>query len=274
MARIVDITPTFDDFARLAALESPIVRERLWRERYQSAHQEIFDGFYAGYGTPEGMHALVRELSRVRSRVEEAAPAVAKLVEEVEPAVRSTLGANEVPEPLHVLMVGTLTTNAFVGRVGDDVAVFHCLEWFQAPEPTRVLIAHEDTHAWHELILGEVPTDDPAWTAFYEGVAIHTSRAVVPNRPPDDYFWYGHPGFEEWLPWCNEHRDVLLERFGEFLEMEGANETFFGGGSVDGHWRVGFYIADVLVEAIDRPLEELVRMSVDEGRAAIREALP
>ncbi len=273
MVRILDTTREFDSFAKEAALESPMVRENLWRDRYRAVYQNVFDAFYAGYGSPEGMHALVRELSKVRPRVKDAAPVVRGLIEEVEPAVRETLAAEDCPEPLHVLMVGTFSTNAFVGRLDDEVALFHCLEWFPEPQPARVLIAHEDTHAWHESILDEAPPKDLSWTAFYEGLAIQTSRMVVPDQPEQDYFWYGVSGFEDWLPWCREHREQLLERLRESLDDEDAAETFFGEGLIEGRWRVGYFLADVLVKELDKPPQELIRMGVEDARQAIRGAL-
>ncbi|MBW3611857.1 MAG: LarC family nickel insertion protein [Actinobacteria bacterium] len=161
-----------------------------------------------------------------------------------------------------------------VGRLGGEVTLFHCLEWFHDEKGMRLLIAHEDTHAWHEISLGAAPPeDDAAWLAFYEGTAITATRAVVPGRPEEEYFWYGHGGFAEWLPWCEEHRGDLLARFAADLDDPAAVETWFGAGLVDNRWRVGYYVADQLVRQLDRPLPELVRMSVEQARAAIRDAL-
>ena len=275
MARILDTAPTFDDFARNAFLESPHIRERLWKERYEGKHREVFDAFYAGSGNADGRANLVRDLSTVRTRVRDAAPVERRLIEEVEPAVQVALGLPADPSPQHVLVVGSFSVDAEVGRLGDDVALFHCLEWFHGEEGMRVLIAHEDTHAWHEIALGVVPPeDDLAWMAFYEGVAILASREVVPNRPAEQYFWYGHGGFGDWLPWCDEHRQELLSTFAAELEDPTALERWFGGGLVDGRWRVGYYVADALVAGLGRPLPELVAMTVEEATAAIRAALP
>ena len=274
MARILDTAPTFDSFARSAFLESPLIRERLWEERYEGEHREVFDAFYAGSGNPTGRSNLVRDLSTVRSRVRAAAPVERRLIEEVEPAVQAALGLPADPSPQHVLVVGSFSVDADVGRLGDDVALFHCLEWFHGEEGMRVLVAHEDAHAWHEIALGVVPPeDDPAWMAFYEGVAIRASREVVPGRPAEQYFWYGHGGFADWLPWCDERRQELLDGFAADLDDPGAVEKWFGGGVVDGRWRLGYYLADVLVGRLGRPLPELVTMSVDDARAAIRTAL-
>ena len=274
MARILDTAPTFDAFARSAFLESPLIRERLWEERYEGEHREVFDAFYARNASTTGRSNLVRDLSTVRSRVRDAAPVERRLIEEVEPAVQAALGVPADPAPQHVLVVGSFSVDADVGRLGDEVALFHCLEWFHGEEGTRVMVAHEDTHAWHEIALGVVPPeDDPAWMAFYEGVAIRASREVVPGRPPEQYFWYGHGGFTDWLPWCEAHRDELLARFAADLDDAAAVETWFGGGLVDEHWRVGYYLADVLVGRLGRPLPELVTTSVDDARAAIRAAL-
>lgn len=274
MARILDTTPAFDAFARGAFLESPLIRERLWEERYEGAHPEVFEAFYAGSASTEGRSNLVRDLSTVRSRVRDAAPIERRLIEEVEPAVQEALGLPADPAPQHVLVVGSFSVDAEVGRLGDDVALFHCLEWFHGEEGMRVLVAHETTHAWHEIALGVVPPEeDAAWMAFYEGVGILTSREVVPGRPRHQYFWYGHGGFADWLPWCEEHRDELLARFAADLDDPAAVETWFGGGLVEGRWRVGYYVAEAIVADLGRPLPELVAMSVDEARAAVRATL-
>lgn len=273
MARIVDTTPTFDRFASAAFLQAPVMREQLWAERYEGAHPEVFEAFYAVQGRSDRGNPLVRELSRVRQQAAEGSVATKAVIEEVEPAVGHALGVPPSPSPIHVLMVGQFNANALVGRLGGEVALFHCLEWFQSEDSSRVLVAHEDAHAWHEIALGEVPSDDPAWMAFSEGMAIQASRTVVPGRPDDHYFWYGHAGFEEWLPWCREHRDQVLELFRAALDEPDATESFFGGGLVEGRWRVGYFVADEVVKGLDRPLPELAAMSVDEARAAVREQL-
>ena len=271
MTNILDTSPAFEAFARAAFVESPVVREKLWQDRYEASHPEVFEAYYDGHGTTEGRPALVRDLSTVRSRIRDAAPVVRRLIEEVEPAVAEALGVASDPVPRHVLLVGSFSTDADVGRLGDDVTLFHCLEWFHAEEGMRLLIAHEDAHAWHEIALGLAPPeDDAAWLAFYEGTAIAATRAVVPGRAEDDYFWYGHGGFADWLPWCQEHRDQLLDRFKSDLDDPSAVETWFGGGLVDGHWRVGYFVADQLVTRLGRPLPELVTMTVAEARETIR----
>lgn len=275
MARILDTIPDFVTLAKAAFLEDRATRGYLWDERYRARHPEIFAAFFDGHGDPEQVAAVTHKLTDVRRVVEPAAPVVRRLIEEVEPAVRDTLGLADLPEPLHVLMVGTFSTNATVARLDGDVAVLHCLEWFGEQETQRVLVAHEDTHAWHETLLGQPSPADLAWTAFAEGLAIQVSRAVVPGRPEADYFWYGVAGFEEWLPWCRENHDLVLERFRKALDEDedDATEMFFGAGFIDDQWRVGFYVADALVAGLGQELGDLVRMSVDEGREAIRAAM-
>lgn len=278
MTRILDTTPDFVALTKAAFLQDPVSRRDLWDKRYRARYPAVFDAFFAGQGAREQVPALVHRLSDVRKVVDTAAPVMPALIEEVEPAVREALGIVDVPEPLHVLMVGTFSTNACVVHVDDDIAVLHCLEWFSDPETTRVLVAHEDTHAWHETVRGSSLPEDLAWTAFAEGLALQVSRAVVPDRPEADYFWYGVAGFEDWLPWCREHRDLLLDRFAESLDNEGgegddATEAFFGAGFVEQRWRTGFYVADELVRSLDVSPPDLVRMDADEARKALRTAL-
>lgn len=274
MARILDILPSFEDYARKTFVDSPFVRESRWRELYEGANPEVFAAFYADEEQRAGLSAVVRELTIVRERAKEGGPVLHRVIEEVEPAVRDALGLAPAPDPLHVLMVGPYSINVLVSPMGDDMAVFHCLEWFQSEEGSRVLVAHEDAHAWHRLVLGrQPPAADAAWTAFSEGLATLVSRQVVPGRPEEDYFWFGHGGFEDWLPWCEANRAELLARFRDEIDEPATADTFFGSGLVDKRWRVGYYLADALVAALDRPLPDLVALSVDEAGAAIREVL-
>lgn len=273
VAQIRNTIPDFQRFAGRALSVEQRTREQLWDELYRSLHPDVFERFFDGQGSREGIPALVHRIRALRARVQKAVAVMPDIIEGVEPAVRSTLDVPDAPEPLHVLMVGSFSANAFVDRLDGDVAVFHCLEWFAGRDPARVLVAHEDTHAWHQLAQGPGPGDDPAWSAFSEGLAISVSRTVVPDRPEDEYFWYGLGGFEEWLPWCREHRDELRERFRERLDDPEAVEAFFGGGFVEDHWRVGFFIADELVRDLGVPPPQLVRMSVEDAGRAIRDAL-
>ena len=278
ITRIRDTLPAFEAFARKAGLESPLKRELLWKDHYRAANVDVFRGFdEATAGATNGMPAMVRELSSIRTRVREAAPVMTAMIEEVDPTLQELLGLPEEPAPLHVLMVGAFTTNSAVGRVGDEVAVFHCLEWFQSPEGTKVLIAHEGSHGWHEIALaraGETPpVDDMAWMIFSEGLATQVSRAAVPGAPGIDYFWYGHPEAQGWLPWCEEHAEELRKHLWASLEIPEAIDTFFGGGLVDGKWRVGYYVADQVVAGLGMTLPELAALGVDDARRAVRDAL-
>lgn len=270
--RVLDTIPTFESFAKKAFLEPPVVRSDLWRKRYEAAYPEVLAALAAESGELS-VPAVVRHLSHVRKLAQRASEVMPGLIDEVEPLVRETLDVPEDPRPLHVLLVGTFAANALVVPIGDDVAVLHCVEWFSGPAPASVLIAHEDTHAWHRLTIEWPETDDLAWRAFNEGLAVQASREAVPDRPEEEYFWYGVEGFENWLPWCRENRDVLLEHFKDALDDAEALEAFFGAGFVEGHWRVGFFVADELINRLDTPLRDLVRLKPDDARAAIREAL-
>jgi hypothetical protein len=253
-------------------------RELLFRTSYRNANLDVFEGFEAATtGATDGMSALVRELSDVRSRTREAAPVMTAMIEEIDPTLGRLLGLPPEPSPVHVLMVGAFTTNSAVGRLGDDVAVFHCLEWFQSPEGTRVLVAHEGAHGWHEIALerrgDKAPVDDMAWMVFSEGMATQVSRAAVPDMAEIDYFWYGHPEAQDWLPWCQQHVEELGKHVRAALDIPEAIDTFFGGGLVDGKWRVGYYLADKVVAGLGKSLPELAALSVDDARSAVIDAM-
>lgn len=282
MARIINTIPDFHAFAGRALDADEDEREQLWERRYRDANSEIFDAFFAGYGERDGLAKVLSQLAGVRRRVQAASSQMPDIIEDVEPDVRQLLDAHDQSEPIHVLLVGTMSANAFVAPLGDQLAVFHCLEWFADARSAKVLVAHEDAHAWHRRLLGDHPDeDDAAWMAFYEGLAVQASRQVVPERLEDDYFWYGVAGFEDWLDWCREHRTLLLGHFREALSGDKAVgrdagdpvEVFFGAGFVEGRWRTGFFIADELVASLDTELSELARWDVDEARRAILDQL-
>lgn len=280
IARIRNTLPEFQRFAGSALDADPEDREEIWQERYRARHDDVFDVFFAEHGSRSGLPKLMRELRGLRARVQAAGKVMPELIEDVEPRVHELLGAGEEPEPLHVLLVGTMSANAFVAPLGEDLAVFHCLEWFAGQESAQVLVAHEDTHAWHRRVVGSPPPDDLAWTAFSEGLAVQVSRQAVPDRPEHEYFWYGVEGFEEWLSWCRENEDMLRSRFCEALQEEAASEEppgeameqFFGGAFIEGHWRTGFFLADAMVASLEGDPAELYQLSTDEARSAIREA--
>lgn len=274
MAQLVDTAPAFDAFAKAAALESPFVREQLWRDRYEAAHADIFAAFYSGDVSPRRPLLQLRELARVREQARDGSAALAPVIDEVDETVRVLLGAPTLPAPTHVLLVGGGTVNASVGRLDGDVAVFHCLEWFRSAEDWRVLAAHETAHAWHEILLGgSPPTDDLAWTTFSEGFAVRASVEAVPDRPECDYFWYGHAGFDSWLAWCHEHHEELRAHLRDHLDDRAQANAMFGSERHQGHSRTGYFIAADLVTSTGMPLTELVRLSVPEGSELVRSAL-
>lgn len=274
MARLLDTVPAFDAFAKAAALESPFVREQLWRDRYEAAHPDVFAAFYAGEASPRRPLLQLRELARVREQANAGSAALPPVIDEVDEIVRALLGAPTLPAPRHVLLVGGGTVNASVGRLRGDIAVFHCLEWFRGAEDWRVLAAHETAHAWHEVVLGvSSPSDSLAWITFSEGLAVRASMEAVPGRPEADYFWYGHAGFDTWLLWCREHRDELRAHLRDSLDDPTEANTLFGADRHRGHSRTGYFTGAELVAASNAPLAELVRLTVPEGAELIRSTL-
>ncbi len=280
MTRTLDTIPTFQAFARKAGLESPITRALLWKENYERQHPDVFSAFNIDHASSGGVTALMRELTNVKNRVIEAAPAMREAIDRIDPLLPGLLGVPAEPAPVHVLMVGPFSTNAAVEPMGDDWAVFHCLEWFQSADAAAVLVAHEGTHAWHQLALerncpgtGRPPATDLAWTIFSEGLATQASRAAVPDAAEIDYFWYGHPESGDWLEWCRAERHEIAKHMAASLDLPEAVETFFGGGAVNGHWRVGYELADHLVAGLGLGLGELVAMSVDDARRTVAAAL-
>lgn len=274
MPRIIDTSKAFDAFAASVEMETPLIREMRWKETYEGGYPEVFDAFYTAQGSRDRPAGMLHNLSRVRRHAREAAAALPEIIEEIDAAVGKALGFEPGQGPVHVMLVGTAGANAVVGRLGDEMAVFHSLEWFQAPEPAKVAAAHETAHGWHQMHLTEEePLEDSGWPVFEEGLAVQTSRAVVPGRPEEEYFWYGLPGFEEWAKWCAEHATKLRHRLHHALEDPSKLGNMFGSGAVEGHHRTGYHVADALVAEMHTPLPELARMSPTDAASAIRDAV-
>lgn len=221
---------------------------------------------------------LVRNLTQVRQQVADNGSVVASVIEELDPVVAKTLDASGAGTPLHVLAVGTFSINAGVGQLGDDIAVFHCIEWFQTFLGERALVAHETAHAYHRLLLRQngqalPPEDDLAWMLFSEGLATQASRLAAPELAEVDYFWYGFPNMAEWLEWNTEHAGELEALAAAEIENPKAVDMLFGGGTVEGRWRVGFPLADRLVAGLGATVPDLARLPVDQARQAMKEAL-
>ncbi len=279
VTEIIDTTPAFEEFAAEAALESPVFREKLWRERYEGAYPDVFEGYYATLGSRARPTRMVRELAAVRRRVRAYTAILQQVIEDIDPIVRDLVQAPLSPAPVHVLMVGTGATNAIVGRLCGRVAVYHCLEWTQPAAAARVLTAHESTHAWQQTfpnVEAPKPTD-LAWLMFWEGVAIQTSRIAVPDRPEQEYFWYGLAGFETWPDWCRARRVQLRERIllgiDGSTEAEAEAEAMFTGQVAGEPSRTGYFVADDIVGGLRRTLPELARTRVADARSAVRVAL-
>lgn len=275
MPRVIDTTQDFLSFAAEVQLESPLIREMRWREQYEAAHPDVFEAYYTAQGSRDRPATMIQNLARVRRHVDDTAQALPRIIEEVDPEVGRVMGYPEGEGPVHVLLVGTAGANAIVGRLGDETAVFHLLEWVQAPSAARIAVAHETAHGWHQIHLDETPPgdEDVAWMTFSEGLAIRVSRAVAPDQPEQDYFWYGIPGFEGWPEWCAEHSGALRRQLLRTLDDPSGAGDLFGAGSLDGHHRTGFHVADALLESMHRPLPELAQWGVGHARSAVRAAL-
>ena len=140
-----------------------------------------------------------------------------------------------------------------------------------------MVAAHEGGHGWHEIATEQrreaPPENDMDWMVMSEGLATQASRAAVPEAEAIAYFWYSHPEAQGWLPWCQQHLEELPKHVRASLDIPEAIDTFFGGGLVDGKWRVGYYLADQVVAGLGKSLPELAAMTVDEARTAVRDAL-
>ncbi|HIV81892.1 MAG TPA: hypothetical protein H9994_04205 [Candidatus Salinicoccus merdavium] len=178
---------------------------------------------------------------------------------------KSILGV-EKDVPFAVLFfVGGFDGNAAVVPYGEQKALL--ILPIETPI-ADITIAHELTHIIHTA-KAEIPIRWEAPLAervMMEGLAMHTSKALVPGRDDTEYIEMGSDG---WLESCRNHHNAIISGIIPYLDDThgGTNARFTYGEGTTGHKREVYYagwafIASELEKGVS--LEELASIQKDD----------
>ena len=136
----------------------------------------------------------------------------------------------------------------------------------------RRIVAHEVGHLTHEAWRKERLTGhtDPYWMLYEKGFATYAERRVEPRAFP------GRTGREDWLPWCDEHRAWLAQKFLADVQARRSLRPFFGSWfNVRGRIETGYYLGSEVIRRWTRTqsLAEIARIPESEIRERVRTAL-
>ena len=228
---------------------------------YFSRYPEIFDVYFPDY-CPKTDERLIRAIGRYPAKEEDIARAGQRLPEEIENVRDLYRGLTGIDaDNDHHLFVGAFGSNAFVAGANKD-EVFYALEML-SPEPDdlRLVAAHEMGHVVHHRMSAQASGDTwwrkvdwshPLVTLLSEGGAIYLSKLAVPGMGRPDYVSFGALG-EEGYGFYMANRKKLHEAFADDMESgwnEDKDKEWFrlSGGTRHGIPRLGYYIADDLIE--------------------------
>lgn len=274
--RVVDMSPQFLAFYEKAALESdPARRFELWKEHYDfvalppnlpdrdERARALLDAAWPKYaGVKESLQGGISSLSA------QTGPLLGKVAELFD------IG-DAVPPITLLYYVGMFEGNAFFGAQPDGSLVIG-VPAESAGESLEISMAHELAHALHHSVsnLAVGPEGSVADLVMSEGIAMHTTRTVFPER--SDHLHIG--GSEEWLATCDERIPEILRALSTKLESRGPAEVnrLTVGMGLTGMEREGYCAGWHLVgHLLDHgaTLAGLVRMSEREAINALSQAI-
>lgn len=240
IAELIDKTPEFMHFYRLAQGADPEQRWELWKQHYGRAM--VPPG-------PDGM-AMARRLldaswdryPEVMDRIERGAAGMEPAPQQVLDRVAGLLGCDVDLTVKVQVITANLEGNAYAFKHEGVSWVVIPVE--QAPEDRGPVLAHEFAHAVHMALSGctdGYPTTI-ALRAMLEGIAIHTAMQAWPGLPETGYLEMLEDA--GWLARCREHDQAILKAVLEHLpadDMETYHRFILGPGPGAGLPREVYY---------------------------------
>jgi len=162
--------------------------------------------------------------------------------------VKQVLGFKDDINLLLLFFVGNFEGNAFIAPTEDgNMALCFPIET-QSNRDSEILIYHELAHVIH-FHKADISTNwerTIASTILQEGIAMHTSKVLVPGRNLAEYT--GND--DQWLTLCNEKELEILSGAIPFLEKSDSESVFrfTAGEGTCGFQNEAYYIGWKLVE--------------------------
>lgn len=237
---VENIVPRFMKFYRTAKSGhlDPAQRWTLWQKD---------DGIAAVPPTPLGKHLAHKRLNKAWSKYQASitqypgnAVRDEALARTILPEVARLLKAGRHPITVDlVLFVGEYSGNAFTvpGSHGHPATIYVPVE--MPARWTRITLAHEFTHAVHAEIddLKHMYVEPLGETVLKEGLAMHSSRHIVPGNPARAYtpaMSYG----ASWQKTCIRNQRTIFEGMLPYLgksNMKVTEKFTFGKGTTGLH---------------------------------------
>lgn len=228
-------------------------------ENYFSEYPEIYRYYFDNHCQNKGMKLenaliehpkMIEQMKWITEKLESLTPQITEEYEKRFP-VKFLKGV--------YIFVGLGGSNAYTYRSMDPDIAF-CVEKFEPDEDgLNVIIAHEFGHATHHLFTTykgieakDIDWSHPLTWLLQEGVATYLSTLVV-DVEPDIYFAYKRD--TEWLTFCEENKASVVAAFQQDLLHRTSAEIFkewfsINGGNTFGYYRIGYYIAYILVQQL------------------------
>jgi hypothetical protein len=223
-------------------------RRRARTNEYESAHQDIFDVYYSGWGDTtlrdQAADLVEEQASLVASRENHVTRDAADAAERLQ---RMGLLSESIPV---VTMVGVHTANGWAALFHGRPTLFIALEYLNDSLGDTILVAHESAHAAHQLLNPALATDTIGERLIGEGIATSISRKIHPSHPESEYFWFDDH-HRNWIAECEQASDAIVKTARDHLDQvdERVVERLFSAKNTSSlPPRCGYSLADRLVD--------------------------
>jgi hypothetical protein len=154
-----------------------------------------------------------------------------------------------IPEPDVYLMVGFFSADGFLVTLRGRPVIGIGLERYRDLRPLDIVLAHEYCHYARQTVLGDDRRSSEEHLGeklFAEGLSVHFSRKVFPERPLSDHLLISR----QRLNWCRENEPMMLDLIRGRLPGGELIPVLFGTQSLSHGLppRAGMYLGYRLVE--------------------------
>jgi hypothetical protein len=276
------IEDTSDDFLSFwQGAEGKALNEqkRLWHERYESRHPEVFEIYYGLYGHPDLLAAALDRFpgtapdisARVR-RIKDSLVVTAPVCTELFEMREATIS--------FVLLVGLFASDAWVAHLGDSMTCFVAVEHAIEPRLLGATMAHETAHSLHAQCVGlrrPVTELTVGEALLAEGLAVYTASVIASDATEAEYLQFSEGQLVECERRWPELRCALLRDLDRPAWVR-PTPYFFAGGegaAQDLPVRSGYFAGYRIVRFLARryAVAEMARWPLERARSEVLGAL-
>lgn len=276
---ILAVETPYRDFLTFwqAASARPVDEQRaLWRERYADRHPALFEHYARHFGGDELLAEALPRYRDVADGLDERFEALG-----LQDATARVSELYDAPAGGRAIaLVGMFTADAWVDRFEGAPTAFFALEQLDFAPWDAVPTVHELTHVAHwQLRRAEWPDHVPGLFLLMEGLAVATTRRLLPEAPPEAHF--AVPDYATYAAACDADWPRIAAALLAGLDVadEAQERRFFwpdwGRRLDDVPERVGYFAGARVVEAMlaAHDLRTIARWPAERALAEVRAAL-